>query len=144
MMRPNIRNLGALIVSAITALVLAPLSIAQEATPRPNIQQLFFESRVRPLLIDNCLNCHSEKRQKGDLRLDSHASLLKGGKHGPAILPGKPDQSRLITAISYEDKDLQMPPDDKLSDDQIKVLTEWVKMGAPWPASVGSIAPPIS
>jgi hypothetical protein len=102
---------------------------------QPSPQQMFFEAKVRPLLVDNCLTCHGDKKQKGGLRLDSMFAILKGGKHGAAVVPGKPQTSRMITAVSYQDTNLQMPPEEQLTDDQVHVLTEWVKMGAPWPAS---------
>jgi cytochrome c553 len=117
------------------------VAAADSASAAPSADALLFESRVRPLLIDNCLSCHSEKKQKGGLRLDSLPAVLKGGKHGAEIVPGKPEESRLITAISYDDENLQMPPDNRLSDQQVKVLTEWVKQGAPWPAAVQLAAP---
>ncbi|MDB5296083.1 MAG: Planctomycete cytochrome, partial [Phycisphaerales bacterium] len=88
----------------------------------------------RPLLAENCFSCHGEKKQKGRLRLDSAAGLLKGGAGGPAVVAGDPGKSPLLTAVGYADPDLQMPPDEKLSDAQVKVLTDWVAMGAPWPA----------
>jgi hypothetical protein len=66
------------------------------------------------------------------LRLDSAEAIRKGGKDGAILVPGKPEESKIITAISYRDKDLQMPPDDQLSAAQIAILTEWVRMGAPW------------
>lgn len=95
---------------------------------------VFFENKVRPLLIERCFECHSQaKKIKGGLALDSRPSWQKGGDSGPAILPGKPDQSLLITAVHYTDKDLQMPPKKKLSDGEIEVLTKWVAMGAPDP-----------
>ena len=91
----------------------------------------FFESKVRPLLASKCVECHSNEKQKGELRLDSHAAMLKGGESGPAIVPTKPDESLLIEAINYES--FEMPPEGQLSDDSIAILTRWVKMGAPWP-----------
>ncbi|MBI5757273.1 MAG: PSD1 domain-containing protein [Planctomycetales bacterium] len=90
----------------------------------------FFESKVRPLFVEHCLECHGEKKQKGGLRLDSKAGWQKGGDSGPAISPGKPDASRLLKAVRYEDEDLQMPPKKKLSDTEIAVLELWVKRGA--------------
>src|SRR3954467_9078899 len=75
----------------------------------------FFESNIRPLLIENCYQCHGEKKQKGDLRLDSRAALLRGGELGAIIIPGKPDQSLLIKAVRYLDPDLSMPPKKKLA-----------------------------
>jgi len=93
----------------------------------------FFEKRVRPVLVERCYECHAEKKQKGGLRLDSAAAALKGGDSGPALVPGKPDESRIIKAISWSDPDFQMPPKNKLSDAEIAALTDWVKMGAPDP-----------
>src|SRR4029079_5573753 len=83
-------------------------------------------------LAENCQSCHGEKKQKGGLRLDSAAAVRKGGKDGPILVPGKPEESKIITAVLYKDKDLQMPPEDRLSEAQVAILTEWVRMGAPW------------
>src|SRR6266566_499090 len=93
----------------------------------------FFESNIRPLLVENCYQCHGEKKQKGELRLDSRSALMRGGELGIVIVPGKPDESLLIKAIRYLDPDLSMPPKKKLSDRQINDLVKWVKMGAPYP-----------
>ncbi len=105
----------------------------------------FFEKRVRPVLVDRCYRCHSAraKKVKGGFRLDSRAALLEGGDTGPAIVPGKPDESLLLRAINYLDADREMPPDAKLPARVIADLTAWVKMGAPWPEkeAVGSAQP---
>ena len=96
----------------------------------------FFEGRIRPVLADKCYKCHSAQSEKvkGGLLLDSREDLLKGGKTGPAIVPGDPEKSLLIEAIRYTNEDLQMPPKgEKLSAAQIADLTAWVKMGAPDP-----------
>ena len=98
----------------------------------------FFEAKIRPVLSEECYKCHSHQadRVKGKLMLDSRDGLLLGGATGPAIMPGKPDDSLLIQAIRYTDEDLQMPPSEhggKLSDQQIADLTEWVRRGAPDP-----------
>src|SRR5436190_4430109 len=92
-----------------------------------------FEKRIRPVLADRCYECHGEKKQKGGLRLDSAMALRKGGDSGPALVPGRPEESLMIKAISWSDPDLQMPPKNKLTDSEISALTEWVKMGAPDP-----------
>ena len=102
----------------------------------PTSSQLdFFEKKVRPLLIERCYKCHSARNEKpkGGLLLDSRDGWAKGGESGPAVVPRKPDESRLIVAVRYRDKDLQMPPKNKLSEEEIAVLVEWVKMGAPDP-----------
>ncbi len=101
----------------------------------------FFEKRVRPLLAERCLECHSvEKKVKGGLRLDTRDGWLKGGDTGPAIVPGEPDKSLLITAVRYTDRDLQMPENRKLPAAEIAVLEEWVKLGAPDPRTGGAVA----
>lgn len=60
-----------------------------------------FENTVRPLLASQCAKCHDDKKQQGGLRLDSRAALLKGGESGPAILPGKVEESLLIRAVRH-------------------------------------------
>ncbi|MGF1577744.1 MAG: PSD1 and planctomycete cytochrome C domain-containing protein [Gemmataceae bacterium] len=105
--------------------------VAQEPTEK---QTAFFESRIRPLLAKHCYRCHSQKakRLQAGLFVDSRDGLLKGGDTGTALVPGHPEKSLLITALHYNDK-LQMPPRGKLPKREIDLLTEWVKMGAPWP-----------
>src|SRR5262245_13649638 len=67
-----------------------------------------FESKVRPVLVEHCYSCHSQKsgEAKGGLRLDTRATLRTGGDTGPAIVPGKPENSLLVTAIRYTNPDL--------------------------------------
>ncbi len=99
-------------------------------------QTEYFETKVRPILAGACFKCHSheEKKSKGGLVLDSREGWAAGGENGPAIVPGDPAKSLLLKAVSYADPDLQMPPSgDKLSEEQIKILTDWVKQGAPDP-----------
>src|SRR5687768_12679534 len=93
----------------------------------------FFEAKIRPLLAERCYECHGEKKQKGGLRLDSAAAVRSGGDSGTALVAGRPEESRIIKAVSWSDQDLQMPPKNKLSDGEIASLTEWIKMGAPDP-----------
>ncbi|MEC9348679.1 MAG: DUF1549 domain-containing protein, partial [Planctomycetota bacterium] len=105
---------------------------AQKLTAKENA---FFEKSIRPLLAKHCYKCHSKKagKSKGGLYLDSQAGWMDGGDSGPAITAGSPEKSLLIKAISYKDKDLEMPPKEKLSDSEITALTRWVRMGAPDP-----------
>ena len=95
----------------------------------------FFEKNIRPLLADKCYTCHSAANGKarGGLQLDTRSGWQKGGSHGPAIVPGKPDTSLLIKAVGYADENLQMPPSGELADAQIAALKQWVVMGAPDP-----------
>jgi len=99
----------------------------------------FFETRVRPILVDRCYKCHSHDADKikGGLMLDTREGMLHGGDTGPAIAPGKPEDSLLVDAISYKDADLQMPPKgERLTDEQVVDLTEWIRRGAPDPRSL--------
>jgi hypothetical protein len=96
----------------------------------------FFESKVRPVLVEHCYECHSREKTKGGLALDTKQGWEKGGNSGPVIVPGKPEESLLIKAVRYHDKDLAMPPEKKggkLTEAVIADLVEWVKMGAPDP-----------
>lgn len=108
---------------------------AQNSTPpvRPEDQE-FFEQRVRPILVERCLECHSADRKvSGGLRLDGREGWKQGGDRGAAIAPGKVDESLVIQAVRYGDPDLKMPPAGKLSDREIQTLEEWVRRGAPDP-----------
>src|SRR5262245_47400759 len=116
---------------------------ARESAAEPTVtpeQEAFFEKKVRPLLTARCFECHSEKKQEGGLRLDSRGALLTGNDAGPAVVAGKPEESRLVEVIGYQDT-IRMPPRQKLSDDEIATLTEWVKIGAPFPGGAGASGP---
>src|SRR5260370_26419673 len=96
----------------------------------PSRAQLdFFESRIRPILANNCYKCHSQQAEKvkGGLLLDTRDGLLKGGKTGPGIVPGDPDRSLLTEAVGYTNAALHMPPNgEKLSAAQVTDLVAWV------------------
>ena len=105
-------------------------------TDASNPKQIeFFEKSVRPILAANCYQCHSSRAATvfGEFRLDSAAALFQGGRSGPAVIPGDPDASRLIRAVRYGSEGISMPPAGKLGDREIAALTEWVRLGAPWP-----------
>lgn len=126
----------------IGVLLFAVLAVEDPAQTQPaTAEQLkFFETNVRPVLVEHCQKCHGEKKQWAGLRLDSRAALLQGGDSGAAILPGKPNESLLIKAVRHEDEDLKMPQNSKLADPQIADLVRWVEMGAPYPEAQPSIA----
>lgn len=92
----------------------------------------FFEKQVRPVLVEHCYECHSE-RADGGLKIDSREGLLRGGDSGAALIPGNSDTSLLIEAVRYQNLDFQMPPQGKLGLAQIAALEKWVAMGAPDP-----------
>ncbi len=110
--------------------VLALAGTAQAASPEA---LKFFETKVRPLLVENCQDCHGPAKHKGGLRVDNLPYLIQGGEQGPAVVPHKPANSLLIKAVSYTDKEMKMPPDGKLSEADIATLGQWISMGAPWP-----------
>jgi hypothetical protein len=98
----------------------------------------FFEKKIRPVLTEKCYKCHSANAEKvkGGLVLDTREGIRRGGDNGPAVVPGKLDDSLLIEAMRYENKDFAMPPQKsggKLSSEVIKDFEKWVQMGAPDP-----------
>src|SRR5438445_1824202 len=93
----------------------------------------FFQAKIRPVLVKNCYVCHSSdaKSPMANLTLDTRDGVRKGGVSGPAIIPGKPDESLLIRAIRHDGR--KMPPGAKLPDGVIEDFEKWVAMGAPDP-----------
>ena len=113
---------------------LAALPGLRAVTPQ---EAEFFEKKVRPVLAEQCYKCHGPEKQKAALRVDSRAAILKGTEDGPVIVEGKPEQSSFIKSIRHEG-DSKMPEKaDKLPPEQISNLTEWVRMGMPWPENDG-------
>ena len=115
--------------------VLLGVATVVQAADSPGSGLDHFEKKIRPLLAERCYQCHSARAATvfGELRLDSAPALERGGRSGPAVVPGDPESSRLILAVRHESGQTAMPPDGKLSDAQINDLTEWVRIGAPWP-----------
>ncbi len=117
-------------------LATAPSVRAAQESAKPDREGLdFFESRVRPVLVDRCYSCHSRKAEKlkGGLLLDTREGVLKGGISGPAIVPGDPERSLLVRALRRTDENLQMPPKKPLDPEQVADFEAWVKRGAPDP-----------
>ena len=115
------------------ALAAGAVGVAQEAPPRNALapEKLeFFETKVRPILVQRCYECHSGQESNGGLRLDYREGLLKGGDSGPALQADEPQGSLLLRAIRYQNADLQMPPSGKLDASEIEVLETWVAQGA--------------
>lgn len=103
----------------------------------------FFERRIRPVLVEHCYECHSEdsRKLKGGLKLDTRDHVLRGGDSGPVLTPGAPERSRLIEAVRYANRDLQMPPKGRLPDHVIADLEAWIRDGAEDPRRGGTPAP---
>ena len=92
---------------------------------------------LRPVSVrysaTNCYGCHGPEKQFNSLRLDSRAAMMQGGKRGPVLVSGKPEDSLLIQAVRHQG--LKMPLGGRLEESQIAALEEWIRRGAPWPAS---------
>ncbi|MGC4044535.1 MAG: PSD1 and planctomycete cytochrome C domain-containing protein [Armatimonas sp.] len=110
--------------------------LAAGASAQTPEQTAFFESKIRPLLVKNCTSCHGGGQSKGQLSLDTAASWQKGGSSGPVIVPGDPAKSILIQRV--KSTGAPMPPNGRLSNDEIAALETWVKMGAPDPRTAPS------
>src|SRR4051794_25182297 len=131
--------LGVLFCAAVAAPVSAFAAEMERVSDAAGIE--FFEKKIRPVLAEHCYKCHSGEKIKGGLQIDQRDAIRKGGEHGPAIVPGDPEKSLLLKAISYHDEKLKMPPKDaRLSDAQVADFAQWVKMGAPDPRDGKSAA----
>src|SRR3954469_25351427 len=123
-------------ITALLLIVYFGEKVRAEVAPVAPAQLEFFESKIRPVLVNECYRCHSAgaEKLKGKLLLDTRAGMLKGGESDqPSIVPGNADQSTLIRAIRQEDEALSMPPKKKLAANVIADFEAWVKMGAPMP-----------
>ena len=131
---------GLLVLLLITATT--PVTAADEPAHVATAEQLaFFETRIRPVLVTRCYQCHSSESRivQGGLRLDSKAGLARGGDSGPAISPQAADSSLLLQALRYDG--LQMPPTGRLPESVIQDFQTWLSMGAPDPRTESSPAP---
>src|SRR5262245_31798660 len=124
-------------IAAALPLTIQTAGEARQARPIGAASPDFFESRVRPVLAADCYDSHSDERM-GGLRLDSRDAVLKGGRSGPAIVPGDPDKSLLIQAVRQTSEKLKMPKGGRLKPEEIDALVEWVRAGAAWPAFAAS------
>ncbi len=117
---------------------IAPLSLGLRASAQSPEDVAFFRDRVKPILEEHCIECHGGSdgkggyKIKGGLQLISRKGLLIGGEHGSAYDEKKPAQSLLLEVISYRNDDLQMPPKNKLSEEKIALVAEWLQNGAAW------------
>jgi mono/diheme cytochrome c family protein len=108
-------------------------TVVSAAAAGSSVGEDFFETKIRPIFANVCSNCHGDSATSG-LRVNSRESLLQGGSRGPAIVPNDPDKSLMIQAVR-QTGELKMPKGGKLTPQEVQSLTEWVKMGAPWPRS---------
>jgi cytochrome c553 len=126
-------SIDAVIFTGLVFLTGTGSSLAEASDPPSAADIEFFESKIRPLLISRCIDCHGPDDAQSDLRLDSLSGMLAGGISGPVVVPGNADESMIVAAIGYRDEALQMPPDEKLPDAEIALLKDWITRGAPHP-----------
>jgi hypothetical protein len=125
---PWAKAMKSLVLASLSLFVLTPITygVADES---------FFETKIRPVLVEHCQSCHSVKsgKSKGGLLLDSGSAVIKGGESGPIIDLKDPKKSKIIIAMSYEEPDLLMPPKGKLPPAVVKDFQTWIASGAVWP-----------
>ncbi len=112
---------------------IAVFMFAAVPVPAAADDDTFFELKIRPVLAGTCFQCHGGKKISHNLRVDSRAALLQGGKSGAAIVPGDPSKSLLVRAIRYEHPEFKMPPDKRLPASAVHDFAAWIAGGAPWP-----------
>ena len=133
----KLSNISIAAVVIATAMFGSALAFADEDFSQKQLD--FFENKVRPLLVNHCLECHSADNNESELRLDSRSSILKGGSSGrPGAIPANPRDSLIMQAVRHLG-DYDMPPSKKLSDEEIADLASWVEMGMPWPEKSAAI-----
>src|SRR5437660_709349 len=114
-----------------------------KALPPPAARKIDFAQEIKPIFEASCIKCHGRGRTKGDLSIESRDTLLKGGESGPAIVPGKSEESRVIELVAGLDPDSVMPQKGKrLTPEQIGLLRAWIDQGAPWDPSISFAKPP--
>ncbi|MBI4602015.1 MAG: PSD1 domain-containing protein [Planctomycetes bacterium] len=113
---------------------LLPLALAAVGLLAPRARAADFAGGVRPILAAKCFRCHGPEVQKGRLRLDVKARALRGGLSGPAIVPGRSDESLAYRYVAGLDPDVRMPPSGgPLPAADVAALKAWIDEGAPWP-----------
>lgn len=135
----GIIGVQATVVAVVTCAMIARVDADEESAVA------FFESRIRPVLVEHCHECHSATSAtlKGGLRLDSRRSLLIGGDSGPAIDLNRPEESLLVAALRYDG--IEMPPAGRLPDRVVDDVVTWIRMGAVDPRpDPGVVAAPVA
>src|SRR5947209_1854925 len=128
-----------LLLAGLCAALLAPAAVGQAPQQLPpdhaarmaKGQELFRKS-VRQILTDRCLKCHGGEKTRGDLDLATRAGLLKGGDNGPAVVPYRARDSRLVRLITHQERPRMPAKEAKLSDAQIAQVAAWIDLGAPY------------
>jgi len=132
------------VVATVLSAMLLPVAVLATLTPdqikqlpAPATHKIDFKNEIKPIFESSCTRCHGRGRAKGGLQLDTRETLLKGGDSGPAIVPGKSQESYLIALVAGVDPDSVMPKKGtKLTAAQVGVLRAWVDQGAAWDADI--------
>ena len=118
------------------AAILLLVVLTGRAHAQAAVDESFFEAKIRPILVEHCFKCHGPEKTSGGLRLDSRASLLRGGQSGAVVVPGQPEKSLLLQALRHDDgAELKMPPNKKLAEHVIADFETWVRRGVAWPVN---------
>jgi len=122
-----------ILLGSVIALALSVQTVS--AAELTSAETQFFETKIRPALLKHCAECHSVDSEtlEGNFAVDTREAIRAGGDSGAAVVPGKPDQSLLLDAISYDGLFYDMPPSGKLPDEVIADFRKWIEMGAPDP-----------
>jgi cytochrome c553 len=132
---------GTVLLAASAPLFSVSSQAAEPAKTFPADQIEFFEKHVRPVLADNCYDCHGGHRHENGLRVDNYAGILRGSDYGVVATPGNTASSKLLKAIKHQDGAPAMPKKgNKLSDGDIANIEKWIAMGMPWPAERDPVA----
>jgi hypothetical protein len=133
MSKPHARSHSTAPLAAVFSAICAAVAVGSPSAAAEEDGFDFFERRIRPLLIERCLKCHAGEKARAGLRLDSREGWAEGGRSGPAIVPGAPEESLLIRAVRWSDDELKMPPKERLAPAEVALLERWVAGGAPDP-----------
>src|SRR6266404_3638565 len=105
--------------------------------PAPAGQQVGFSKDIQPILEASCIKCHGRGRDRGNFRIDTRETLLKGGDSGAPVVVGKSEESLLIELVSGLDPDNVMPKKgSKLTREQVALLRAWIDQGLPWDTAI--------
>jgi len=127
-MRVNTATSIAYGLGLLLGVVASTIARGEEPAASPD----FFEAKIRPVLVQHCVECHGADKASHDLRLDGRQAMLAGGESGPALLPGRPEESLLLIALGQQ-TELKMPPDAPLPAEVVRDFRRWIEAGAPWP-----------
>src|SRR6266496_6689039 len=140
--RINRMNIRCICLVVALLLAFAPLRLWSDEPAKPEFDPAhaekmqeglgLFKSQVRRLLIDNCVECHGGGEVESGFDLATRKGLVRGGAHGPAVIPGKSADSNVVRFISHKEKPFMPAEADKLPADQIAAISRWIDLGAPY------------